>query len=465
MSFNTFVFTSSALRSLRLERDLLEVDRSRRKKTSSQYPNPFLKWRKVEKEPGFKSTNMEPMVCQDLLVQNALFTGDLEKIRELFTKHSAINLIIEARGGELRWTSKSFGLWSLTYEEELTTPLHITASRGYADCLKHLLLRGAEVDFAPGGKTALHEACNNANTECARLLLLFGANPNKYSENGLFALHYCVTSDSLQCAKILLEYGANINSKTEEKKDTPLHIAARHGLEEHLKLYLRHGAVIDKENNDGMTPLSAACYQSHKSEDIERYYGACKYLIDYGANIKTEDRDKQTPLHLACKTANHKVVDLLLQKGASVNTMSYSGNAPLQNILQKVSCMLDYEPERIVRSLLNYGSIRIWPGALPKVLKYCCPSPRTIEVLINTYDRIRINEKWVNAVPLNIYLKHQDFYDSLFALDQTPRSLQHLARCAVRTYLNNTLQTVVPKLHLPTYLQNYLLLEFEDYLY
>ncbi|XP_006007162.1 ankyrin repeat and SOCS box protein 10 isoform X2 [Latimeria chalumnae] len=364
-----------------------------------------------------------------------------------------------------RFSMRDLRLWSLTYEEELTTPLHITASRGYADCLKHLLLRGAEVDFAPGGKTALHEACNNANTECARLLLLFGANPNKYSENGLFALHYCVTSDSLQCAKILLEYGANINSKTEEKKDTPLHIAARHGLEEHLKLYLRHGAVIDKENNDGMTPLSAACYQSHKSEDIERYYGACKYLIDYGANIKTEDRDKQTPLHLACKTANHKVVDLLLQKGASVNTMSYSGNAPLQNILQKVSCMLDYEPERIVRSLLNYGSIRIWPGALPKVLKYCCPSPRTIEVLINTYDRIRINEKWVNAVPLNIYLKHQDFYDSLFALDQTPRSLQHLARCAVRTYLNNTLQTVVPKLHLPTYLQNYLLLEFEDYLY
>lgn len=29
------------------------------------------------------------------------------------------------------------GLWSLTYEQELTTPLHITAGRGFTECLRH----------------------------------------------------------------------------------------------------------------------------------------------------------------------------------------------------------------------------------------------------------------------------------------------------------------------------------------
>lgn len=90
------------------------------------------------------------------------------------------------------------GLWSLSYEQELTTPLHITASRGYADCLQLLLRRGAAVDFAPGGKTALHEACAAASTDCVRLLLSFGADPEAVSEDGYKPLHLCKSPDSLE---------------------------------------------------------------------------------------------------------------------------------------------------------------------------------------------------------------------------------------------------------------------------
>lgn len=90
------------------------------------------------------------------------------------------------------------GLWSLSYEQELTTPLHITASRGYTECLRLLLLRGAAVDFAPGGKTALHEACSAARTDCVRLLLSFGANPEAVSEDGYKPLHLCKSPDSLE---------------------------------------------------------------------------------------------------------------------------------------------------------------------------------------------------------------------------------------------------------------------------
>lgn len=52
---------------------------------------------------------MEPLQCRDLLVQNALFSGDLEMVRKYFTRSTAINLIIESRGEELRWTSRKFG--------------------------------------------------------------------------------------------------------------------------------------------------------------------------------------------------------------------------------------------------------------------------------------------------------------------------------------------------------------------
>lgn len=90
------------------------------------------------------------------------------------------------------------GLWSLSYEQELTTPLHITASRGYTECLRLLLRRGAAVNFAPGGKTALHEACAAARTDCVRLLLSFGADPEAVSEDGYKPLHLCKSPDSLE---------------------------------------------------------------------------------------------------------------------------------------------------------------------------------------------------------------------------------------------------------------------------
>lgn len=58
---------------------------------------------------GHQHGRLEPLQCQDLLVQNALFTGDLDMVQKYFTKSSAINLIIETRGDELRWTSSKRG--------------------------------------------------------------------------------------------------------------------------------------------------------------------------------------------------------------------------------------------------------------------------------------------------------------------------------------------------------------------
>ncbi|MGH0148939.1 UNVERIFIED_CONTAM: hypothetical protein FKN15_046323 [Acipenser sinensis] len=69
---------------------------------------------------------------------------------------------------------------------------------------------------------------------------------------------------------------------------------------------------------------------------------------------------------MACKNANPKVVELLLQKGSNGNIMSYSNNAPMHNILKGVAFKLEHQPEIIVHSLLSYGSIHIWPEALPK---------------------------------------------------------------------------------------------------
>ncbi|KAM6421920.1 ankyrin repeat and SOCS box protein 10 [Rhynochetos jubatus] len=414
--------------------------------------------------PGRQNSRLEPLECRDLLVQNALFTGNLEMVQRYFTASAAINLVIETTGDELRWTSRKFGLWSLSYEQELTTPLHITASRGYVDCLRLLLLRGAAVDFAPGGKTALHEACAAASTDCVRLLLSFGADPEAVSEDGYKPLHLCKSPDSIECVQQLLQHGASVNSRTEEE-DTALHVAARHGLTDHVQLLLRHGAELEARNEEGQTPLNAACAQPHPPQDMDRYYRVCQLLVERGASVNAADRDRQHPLHLACKNANAQVAELLLARGANVNVMNYSGNMALHNILQATAYKLEHRPELVVRALLNHGAIRVWPGSLLKVLRYCHSCPRVIEAVVNSYDRVRVSEEWRDAVPAEVVQKYPGFYQSLFSLEQRPRCLQHLARSTLRTFLEGRLLLVLDRLHLPSALRSFLLLRFEDVLY
>ncbi|NXM02712.1 ASB10 protein, partial [Tyrannus savana] len=410
-------------------------------------------------------SRLEPLECRDLLVQNALFTGDLDMVQKFFTKSTAINLIIETRGDVLRWTSRKRGLWSLTYEQELTTPLHITASRGYTDCLRLLLLRGAAVDFAPGGKTALHEACAAASTDCVRLLLSSGADPEAVSEDGYRPLHLCKSPDSIECVRQLLQHGASANSRTEEENDTALHVAARHGLAEHVQLLLCHGAELEAKNEEEQTPLNAACAQHHQPQDMDRYYRVCQLLVESGASINAADRDRQHPLHLACKNANAQIAELLLARGANVNVMNYGGNTALHNILQVAAYKLEHCPELVVRALLNHGAVRIWPGSLLKVLRYCHTCPRIIEALVNSYTHVRVSEDWVEAVPVEVVQVREQKPTSLFSLERRPRSLQHLARCTLRTFLEGRLLLVLPQLHLPSALHQFLLLGFEDVLY
>lgn len=177
----------------------------------------------------------------------------------------------------------------------------------------------------------------------------------------------CFCTSPCRCAKYLLQYGAAVNGRTTDEDDTPLHVAARNGLTEHTELYLRYGAAVDKRNDEGLTPLNSACSQRQEVQELQGYFKVCQILHGAGADIHTADQDKHTPLHMACRNANPDIVEMLLANGANVNDMDYGGEAPMHKILKEVCYKVSHHPERIVRALLNHGSIRVWPGALPMV--------------------------------------------------------------------------------------------------
>ncbi|XP_048050003.1 ankyrin repeat and SOCS box protein 18 isoform X3 [Megalobrama amblycephala] len=359
------------------------------------------------------------------------------------------------------------GLWSLEYKREVTSPLCIAAAQGFTECLQYLLEHGAHPNLIAGGKAALHEACANANTECVELLLEHGANPNQMTEEGLTGLHLCKTPQSLRCAKALVRYGAKVNIPSEEEEETPLHVAARHGLPHHAQLYLRFGSCVNHSSSSGETPLGVVCgvapEKTDNSQD-ERYLELCRLLLAYGANINLADKERRSPLHKAARNVQHKMVELLLDHGADINAIDYNGCSPLSSVLQSSVVRQEWEPHMVVQTLLNRGSIKVWPQALLKVLTACAEAPKTVEILFNSYTLVPVTYKWVEAIPEDTFLLHQPFYESLFALEYKPRSLQHLCRSALRKQFGKKCYSLIPSLPVPKTVQQYLLLEPEGYI-
>ncbi|XP_067844097.1 ankyrin repeat and SOCS box protein 18-like isoform X2 [Heptranchias perlo] len=352
-------------------------------------------------------------------------------------------------------------LWSLEYKRELTSPLCIAASHGYTDCLRYLLQCQAKPNLIPGTKSALHVACENAHTDCVELLLEHGANPRLLTEEGLSPLHLCNTAQSLRCAKLLLKYRADVNQLTEEDHESPLHVVAKRGLSRHVHLYLRYGATVDIMNVHRVSPLSSACASAQRLEDQEDYFQVCAVLILYGANMNSVDNEERSPLHKASRNASCQLVQLLLKHRVDVNAIDYNGSSPLANVIQTAPFKEELNPQCTIQTLLNHGSRRVWPAAFLKVLKTCAGSPKTIEVLFNSYQQIQVTEEWMEAVPEEMFQLHQPFYESLFALATSPRSLQHLCRFAVRKLFGDQCHSLIPRLPVPKCLHGYLLLEPE----
>ncbi|XP_008821898.1 ankyrin repeat and SOCS box protein 18 [Nannospalax galili] len=195
--------------------------------------------------------------------------GDLNHLRPLMDQFfQDANVVFEINKDEMEWQVKSMatfglsGLWTLEYKRELTTPLCIAAGHGHTACVQHLLRRGADPDISPGGRSPLHEACLGGHTACAQLLLQQGADPDLLSSEGLAPLHLCRTIESLGCAQALLQHGASVHREGGAARDSPLHVAAQHGLDRHARLYLDHGARVDARNGRGETALSARTAQA-----------------------------------------------------------------------------------------------------------------------------------------------------------------------------------------------------------
>ncbi|XP_057476162.1 putative E3 ubiquitin-protein ligase XBAT35 [Actinidia eriantha] len=106
----------------------------------------------------------------------------------------------------------------------------------------------------------LYQQVNNGNVEGIKALRSEGASLEWIDKEGKTPLiAACMNSELYNVAKTLIELGANVNaSRPGRHAGTPLHHAAKRGLEQTVKLLLSHGANTLVMNDDCQTPLDVA---------------------------------------------------------------------------------------------------------------------------------------------------------------------------------------------------------------
>jgi ankyrin repeat protein len=223
------------------------------------------------------------------------------------------------------------------------TPLHVAAKRDNPQIVRLLLNAGAN----PNSKTrrhetALHMAAKIGNPEIAADLLHAGADVNARSNVYHQTPLHCaanvrsnVRRGDKSIIETLLKAGARPNLQS-QNIGTPLHLAARTGQNEKVKMLLEGGATINASRRPAMHSSGPFIGYSPLHDAAERgHLSTVRTLIEAGANMHKTTNNSRTPLHLASGEGHKNVVGALLESGARPNLKNAHGYLPLHRWVTK----------------------------------------------------------------------------------------------------------------------------------
>ena len=109
------------------------------------------------------------------------------------------------------------------------------------------------------GRTLLHDASAQKNLRMVELVLRLGGDPNGGRHPPLYCVaNECPMMGGGDIVRALVRAGARVDERSEAKKCTALHMAARRGNTEVAEALLDCGADINAQDSAGVTPLQRA---------------------------------------------------------------------------------------------------------------------------------------------------------------------------------------------------------------
>ena len=223
---------------------------------------------------------------------NAAKKGDLARIKSLLDNNRELDLD--------NVKTSIFGL----------RPLHLAAENDHVQVVEFLLAKGANVNATERemANTPLHVAAYKGHTQIAELLLSKGADINAQNKNGSTPLYEAVLWGRMRMVEVLIAKGADVNTKDSDGE--PVLVLASRALPGRPKpqtdVYGGAPATFD---------IGLIGDQKHRKEIAE-------LLIAKGADVNTKNIIGMTPLHYTAAAGQREVAELLLTKGADANSQN-----------------------------------------------------------------------------------------------------------------------------------------------
>jgi len=213
-----------------------------------------------------------------------------------------------------------------TLDESQRTPLIIATEKGHADCVNFFLqLHSALKQFNPtltnitsiataNGYLPIHKAASRKSIQIIEMLLSYDPETiNSKTSKKKYPLYFAVKRSDSDVVRLMIKYGAATCEYTPSGKKL-LHIAAFNKDFETCKLLVEQtDCDLNANTNDGhpRTALHLAAKRGHC--DI------IKLLLDKGANVECIDYFGRFPIHVAASAGRIEATELL----GTVNGKNY----------------------------------------------------------------------------------------------------------------------------------------------
>lgn len=204
------------------------------------------------------------------------------------------------------------------------TPLMKASGFGHFEIVKLLIERGADINWKNSfGETALALASTRGSPEIVKFLLENGADIKSEDRTGRTAFIIACTSGHLQVANILLEYDSSIRSQKNMLSKTLINSSIGKNVEEILDFLIELGADINYSGGGqlGWTALIEVSVNGKKE--------AVQLLLKKGARVDTTDNSGNTALLHAAKYGQIEAMRILLENGANPEHRNLKGETAL----------------------------------------------------------------------------------------------------------------------------------------
>jgi len=183
-------------------------------------------------------------------------------------------------------------------------------------------------EVVPEQWTLLSSAVRAGRTDTVKYLLERGCHTGIVSEEGLTAAHEAAEYNHRETLQLLFQEGADMNAATRNGV-TPLHIAAENGHYDILEFLIESGVDVDTVDSSGQTALHYNARQVVDHADDTRFQhegvAAAWLLFRHGATVDKSDDNGWTPLEIAVKTGRIGLARTLLiaQKEEDYGSIGY----------------------------------------------------------------------------------------------------------------------------------------------